>query len=301
MKARRASNTIAAYRVCWDVFERWCATAGRDSLPATPDTVGLFVVAELEGGRRLATVKLRLAAINQKHKAASLPLPVVTGGPVRELVQNAARERRERPRKKAALTPELLRKLCRRLESSGLRIDVRDRAMFLVGFGAGWRRSEISSLDLGDLEFERRGRGAVIRLGASKTDQTGKGRLVGLPPGEHPETCPVAALKEWLKVRGGWDGPLFTTFQKGSDEVEHHRVAGFTVYSRFILHLQRMGIDAGRYGAHSLRAGHVTAAAERGASLAQIAERTGHQSMKVLMDYIRPAELFRVNTMAGVL
>jgi hypothetical protein len=32
----------------------------------------------------------------------------------------------------------------------------------------------------------------------------GEGRLVGILPGGDPDTCPIAALKAWLRVAEGW-------------------------------------------------------------------------------------------------
>lgn len=51
---------------------------------------------------------------------------------------------------------------------------LRDRAMLLIGFAGGLRRSEIVGLDL-------------------KADQTEDGR------GSFDATCPVAAIKVWVK------------------------------------------------------------------------------------------------------
>jgi site-specific recombinase XerC len=44
----------------------------------------------------------------------------------------------------------------------------RDRAVLLVGFASGLRRSELAGLDLADVRFERRG--VVLYVGRSKTD-----------------------------------------------------------------------------------------------------------------------------------
>ena len=44
-----------------------------------------------------------------------------------------------------------------------------DRALLLVGFAGGFRRSELVSLNVGDLEFTEDG--LVVRLRRSKTDQ----------------------------------------------------------------------------------------------------------------------------------
>jgi hypothetical protein len=42
------------------------------------------------------------------------------------------------------------------------------------------------------------GDGLVAILRRSKTDHEGEGRMVELPYGSNPDTCPVRALRAWL-------------------------------------------------------------------------------------------------------
>jgi integrase len=51
--------------------------------------------------------------------------------------------------------------------------------LLLVGFAGAFRRSELVSLDVADIEFNADG--LVVQLRRSKTDQEGEGRRVGLP------------------------------------------------------------------------------------------------------------------------
>jgi site-specific recombinase XerC len=67
----------------------------------------------------------------------------------------------------------------------------RDRALLLIGFAGGFRRSEIAALDCDDVERVRQG--LVVTLRRSKTDQEGAGRKVGIPLGRTLH-CPVLAL-----------------------------------------------------------------------------------------------------------
>lgn len=76
-------------------------------------------------------------------------------------------------------------------------LGLRDRALVLVGFAGAFRRSELASIYMSDLVFSA-DFGLVIHLRHSKTDQKGEGREVAIPFGEHPETCPVRVLREWL-------------------------------------------------------------------------------------------------------
>src|SRR5205823_5994175 len=70
-----------------------------------------------------------------------------------------------------------------------------------------FRRSELVGLDRSDVVFGREGITVTIRR--SKTDQEGAGRMVGIPYGSRPDTCPVRSLQSWLDVSGIEAGPLF--------------------------------------------------------------------------------------------
>jgi hypothetical protein len=55
------------------------------------------------------------------------------------------------------------------------------------------------------------------------------------------------------------------------------------------------------FGAHSLRAGFLTSAARRGASVFKMRDVSRHKSMDVLQAYVRDADLFRDHAGAGLL
>ena len=56
-------------------------------------------------------------------------------------------------------------------------LGLRNRAILLAGFGGALRRSEIVGLDVGDVELVD-GKGVVLTIRRSKTDQHGAGRAV---------------------------------------------------------------------------------------------------------------------------
>jgi len=172
---------------------------------------------------------------------------------------------------------------------------IRDRAIVVVGFASALRTANLSTLALGDVEFGERG--AVLHVRREKQDQEGRGRLIGLPPGDHSATCPVGALRDWIARRGGFAGPLFTRWTGGarSRPLEPERIG--QVVQRCVA---RIGLDPREYGGHSLRAGFVTEAAERGAGELLIASQTGHRSMDVLRGYFRHSNLWKGNACAMI-
>jgi site-specific recombinase XerC len=94
-------------------------------------------------------------------------------------------------------TPLLREDLLSVLELIGTRPkDIRDRAQLLLGFAGAFRRSELVSLDVEDIEYAKQG--LIVNLRKSKTDQTGKGRKIGVPCGrtrwrrvKHLKNCSV--------------------------------------------------------------------------------------------------------------
>ena len=84
--------------------------------------------------------------------------------------------------------------------------DARDRALLLLGFAGGLRRSELVGLDLADIDRVRQG--IVLHLRRSKTDQEGHGQKIGIPHGR-TRCCPVAALDAWLAASRITEGAVF--------------------------------------------------------------------------------------------
>ncbi len=299
---KRSANTRRAYEADWSDFGRWCARAGRASLPASADTVSLYLVDLARRGLLLSTIQRRVTSIQARHLAAGLASPAPAGGEVREVLAGLRRRLgTEPPNRKAALSVVELRRM---LDAEpGDAIGARNRALLLVGFASGLRRSELAGLDLGDVE--QRPEGLVLHVGRSKTDQEGAGRLVGVHRGRRRVTCPVRALRAWLDVRGSSAGPLFVRcVRRRRDrgvEVTGDRLQGAAVAVVVKAAARRAGLDAARVSGHSLRAGCATASAANHAPELAIMARTGHRSLAMLGRYVRHGSVFAVDPLAGAL
>jgi len=173
--------------------------------------------------------------------------------------------------------------------------DLRDRALLLIGFAGGLRRSELVAIDLIDLERVREG--IILTIRRSKTDQDGIGRKIGIPFGRTIH-CPVRALDAWLSAARIEDGPLFRSVDR------HGRVSGRLSGEAVSLiirgRLSVAGFDPTGYSGHSLRAGFATSATRAGVSTFKIRQQTGHASDAMLSRYVRDGELFLGNA-AGIL
>lgn len=289
----KAENTVRAYRSDWADFQTWGAETGLQTLPATPETVALYI-ADLAGRLKLSSLRRRLASISQAHRAANHESPT-TSAAVRAVLAGIAREKGSASVKKAPLDVPTLSKIFDALPDgpSG----VRDRALLLLGFAGAFRRSEVVALEVSDLEFKREG--LVVTLRRSKTDAEGHGARVGIPYGSNPETCPVRAVQAWLEAAQVKSGPLFRAITRH----DHIASTGLTAASVALIVKRAVGLaglEPKSFSGHSLRAGFATAAAQAEVPEWRIMKQTRHRSRTVLATYIREGSLFRSNAAARV-
>jgi integrase len=172
----------------------------------------------------------------------------------------------------------------------------RDRALLLLGFAGAFRRSELVALDVADLAEAAEGLRVTIRC--SKTDQQGQGATIAIPRGTI--ACPVRAVREWLAAAGIAAGPVFRPVNRHG-RVQQRRLSDQTVATIVKNAAARLGLDASCFSGHSLRAGFVTSAAARGASLFKLMDVTRHKKVESLRGYVRDAELFTDNAGTGLL
>lgn len=293
----RARQTVCGYAADWRVFCRWCDDAGRVPSPCDSETLSLYVTWLLSvQSRRTATAARHLAAVRDFHRRAGLPVPSVADA--RSVIIAFRRERGERPQGKAALTVADFGRVCRACDCL-TNLGCRDRAIMVLGFATSFRRSNLAGLQLSDVTFSPDGLVVVQRR--SKTDQQGRGRVMGIWPGRRVATDPVRVLRAWLAMRGDWAGPLFCRVQT-SDVLVRRGISGDAINDVVKRAVARVGLDPSLFGAHSLRAGAVTASAELGRTDQEIMGLSGHRSAEVMRGYVRSGRLFvGRNPLAGAL
>jgi site-specific recombinase XerD len=172
---------------------------------------------------------------------------------------------------------------------------LRDRALLLIGFAGALRRSELVALNIEDIEEVPDGMKITIRH--SKTDQEGAGQTIAIPSGKI--ACPVAALKEWITAAGIGSGALFRSVNRHGKVGE--RLTDQSVSDIVKEHAERLRLDPKQFAGHSLRAGFLTSAASRGASIFKMMDVSRHRSVDTLRGYVRDAELFKDHAGAGLL
>jgi len=283
--ASRADNTRRGYESDWRGFSSYCAAHNLELMPASPQTVVLYVT-DLASRAKLATIRRHIAAISQMHKERGLESPTAHEI-VRRVVRGIARTNGSAQRKKAAFTLDNLRAMLLEIRGEGLKAK-RDRAIVLLGFSGALRRSELAAIDAADVNFCKEGLRLTVRR--SKTDQTGEGAEIAVPFVANRSLCAVRAVKAWLDASEIQAGPLFRTFSLRR-ELTSRAIDGRDVANLVQKLAQRAHLE-GDFAAHSLRAGFVTVAARAKISLDAIARTTRHKSLTVLMGYVRPAQAF---------
>ncbi|BCM16736.1 site-specific integrase [Mesorhizobium sp. J8] len=283
-----AENTRRAYAADLAHFEAWGG-----SIPANDVTVANYLAEHAET-LSVATLCRRLATISKAHTAMGLISPTRS-----ELVRSTIRGvRRSLGTAQAEAKPLLRDDLFAVLEHTGNDVrSIRNRALLLIGFAGGFRRSELVGLDVEDIEHVRQG--IVVSLRRSKTDQEGNGRKIAIPFGR-TRWCPVTALDQWLSRAAIDAGPIFLGVNRHG-HVSRQRLSGEAVSLVIKECITNAEIEPLGYSGHSLRAGFATSAAAAGASTWKIRAQTGHASDAMLARYIRSGEMFTGNAAGTIL
>ncbi|MER9390638.1 MULTISPECIES: site-specific integrase [unclassified Mesorhizobium] len=283
-----APRSKHAYAADLAHFEAWGG-----SIPAT-DTMIASYLAEHAETLAVATLCRRLATLSKAHTAKGRASPTSS-----ELVRATIKGiKRSLGTVQAEAKPLLRDDLLAVLDNTGNDPkSVRDRALLLIGFAGGFRRSELVGLDVEDIDHVRQG--IIVRLRRSKTDQAAVGRKIGIPFGR-TRWCPVAALDQWLSKANIHAGPIFLGVSRHG-HINKARLSGEAVSLVVKERVARANLDPLGFSGHSLRSGFATSAAMAGAKTYKIRAQTGHASDAMLARYIRDGDIFTDNAATWVL
>ena len=297
--AAKANSTRASYAADNRDFKNFCVANALPYLPSTAETVVLYIthLASRVPPMSISTIKRRLAALRYLHLQAGHDSPAARDQHyiLHEVLEGIKRTLGTDQHGADPISSDAIRRIAASCPATLL--GTRDRALCLLGFSMGARRSELASIiEFRDLTLTEP-LGLYIVLRRSKTDQFGEDpRPVAVPFGQHPETCPVLAVQAWIKAGKITSGAVFRAVDR------HGNVSSRPLCPRSIAKILarasgRAGIDAAiaHISPHSLRAGMCTQAAINGAEERDIARTTGHRSVRMVRRYIRDANLFRDN------
>ena len=294
LKSSKANNTLRAYKSDFKDFGAFCAKHGLNSLPAEPKIVS-FYLTHLSKNSKISTLRRRLVSISMVHRLKGHYLD--TKHPI--IVENLMGIRRAIGSIQKGKKPLLINYLKSIIniineQKTGEIKKLRDKSLILIGFGGGFRRTELISIDHEDLEFAPEG--LKITIKRSKTDQYGEGMIKGLPYFNNETYCPIMNLKKWLEISKIKSGPIFRRFSKGS-LLTDKRLTDQSVVLLIKQYLNLAGIENKNFAGHSLRSGFATVAAEFGADERSIMAMTGHKTTEMVRRYIRETNIFKNNAL----
>ena len=282
LKNSKSENTLRAYKADFRDFSAFCNKNGLNSMPTEPKILSIYLT-HLAASSKFSTLKRRIASISVIHKIKGHYLD--TKHPI--IMENLHGIKRVRGTNQKAKKPILINDLKMIIN----KIDevkqsetkkFRDKAIILIGFAGGFRRSELVNIDYEDLDFVNEG--VKIFIKRSKTDQSGEGMIKAIPYFENQSYCPVKKLKDWINSNQINSGKIFQLSDKS--------IA--LIIKKYVL---LSGLDPNKYGGHSLRSGFATSAAEFGAEERNIMAMTGHKTTQMVRRYIHEANLFKNNAL----
>jgi len=282
LKNSKAANTLRAYQADFKDFSAFCIKNSLSSMPTDPKILSLYLT-HLSANSKFSTLKRRIASISVIHKMKGYYLD--TKHPlIMENLHGIKRTKGSIQKAKKPLLINDLKMIINVIDESKQSENkkFRDRALILIGFSGGFRRSELVNIEHDDVEFVNEG--VKIFIKRSKTDQSGEGMIKAIPYFDNKLFCPVVSLKKWISNSEIKSGKIFDISDK-------------SVALIIKKYASLSGLDSNRYGGHSLRSGFATSTAESGAEERNIMAMTGHKTTQMVRRYIKEANLFKNNAL----
>ena len=282
LKNSKANNTLRAYQSDFRDFSKFCKQHGFKEMPTDPKTLSLYMT-YLSSTLKFSTLRRRLASISILHKMRGHYIDIKH--PI--IIENLMGIKRRKGSKQIGKKPLLINDLKKIINvidqiNEKEKIRVRNKALLLIGFSGGFRRSELVNIEIEDLDFVDEGLKIIIKK--SKTDQAGEGLTKGIPYFDNKNYCPVISLKNWINYVNINTGKIFNLSDKSVALI-------IKKYSNLA------GLDSRKYAGHSLRSGFATSAAASGAEERNIMNMTGHKSVEMVRRYIKDADIFKNNAL----
>jgi len=282
LRNSKSINTLRAYQSDYKDFSLFCSKNGFKAMPTQPKVLALYIT-HLASYSKYSTLKRRLASISIIHKTKGHYID--TKHPI--IVENLMGIKRTNGSNQKGKKPLLINDLKLLIEAIDKSKEknirkTRDKALVLIGFSGGFRRSELVDIEYEDIEFVQEG--VKIFVKRSKTDQSGEGMTKAIPYFDNINFCPVKALNKWVIEAELKEGKIFNISDKSVALI----IKKYANYA---------GLDSHRYAGHSLRSGFATSTAESGAEERNIMAMTGHKSTEMVRRYIKEANLFKNNAL----
>ena len=274
MTASRQEQTKISYDCAYKAFSNWCKTTNQSDMPASAETIALYLVSLVQCGRSKATLNKAFYAINWFHNLTGVNYNACEKSAWLKLCLEGCCRIVARPvKKKEPLTVDTLKAFVKKFASTDCSLsDLRITTLVLISFAGFLRFREAIKIRRSDIDFFPSY--CSIFISESKTDVYRMGnKLVVARTGS--AFCPVRMLERYISAIGASDRDsdeyIFrAVMYDGSSKVQKLRPNHFkylsysTVRAIFLRMLSELGLNAKDYGLHSLRSGGATISANRG-------------------------------------
>ena len=259
-----APSTLRTYKSGQDRYLKFCESASLSPLPANEEQLCAFVAFLADDKLKHRSIKTYMSAVRHLQIRAGFPDPFAATVQMPRLeyvLRGVKRSEAEKGLVSLPITPHILRQLWEvRAPEGQLRNTKLIWAASTLCFFAFLRAGELCTpsttsynpnvhLSMCDITVDDPLYPSVMQIfiKQSKTDPFRKGFRLSIGQ-TGTKLCPVAAMLDFLAVRGTDEGPVFT-FRDGS----------FLTRQRFVelvrAALRKAGVDQSRYCGHSFRIG----------------------------------------------
>lgn len=282
-----SSGTLRNYRTAWRQFQDWCRNQG-GTPQSPPDALLAAWSAELMGrGLSPATVAVKLAAVRWRaeHGTTVEGAPKASGALLTASPATPSLPRRPAPGAANPLLSDLLKELLQPIDRQTSVRGRRDACLILLAFSGALRRSELSGLRIENIRPSSHG--LILRVPPRAPDIAPLD--VEIVYARQGLLCPVRALRGWLSIlrserlESGW---VFYEVTK-ADRVwfQDDEPLRPDSINRIIKRRVELAGLSGRFSAHSLRAGAITEALDKGESLEMVQEYARHKNSRTTRLY----------------
>lgn len=278
-----AVNTQRAYKADLKDFNEWCEINGQIPFPVSPEALAAYV-SHLADNCKWATINRRLAAISKLHQLNNVETPT-QNRIFRIVMEGIKRAKGIRQKQAPAFKLNILKQLLRDFDTES-NADLRNKALLLLGFTGAFRRSELVSLNVEDLNFTDDG--LIVSLKKSKTNQYGDYEEKAIFYSPEAALCPIRTLKVWIEKLDKTTDALFVRVRKGN-KLTTDRLTDKTVNDLVKIYFGE------EFSAHSLRASFITIAKINGADDSEIMRQSKHKTSAMIQRYTRIEDIKKHN------
>lgn len=275
-----APSTIRAYRANFERFIKFCEKLNIDALPASPSDVAHYIAQITKSGLKSSSIRIAVASISSIHKLNMLIDP--TQHPdVKIELRRMHRTLGRSCQQAFGITTPILEKMLG-ATNNNLR-GIRDRALLLIAYDSMCRRSELVSLKVKDINFNKtEGIGKMkIRLRKSKTDQELQGRWIVLSKNS------ADAITLWVNEARLVDGFLFRGINNALDMTQELKSSQVNrIYKRLAKDAKISEEIINKISGHSLRVGAAQDLLRSGASMPTIMNKGRWSKIDTVMRYL---------------